>query len=132
MKDTGLGKWSPPAVWEVDEHGFDYSVPIQIGGDGLVDSHQDWFYAFESDFVDEAPMSIETFTLSNVVKDWLGLNSADGKFEEKTNGFARTGVNPNRIVQRSLATMNDNGYTFAEIADTIEQHEDLFVGPYGG
>ena len=108
MKDTGLGKWLPPAAWEEDE-------------ERDADSHQDWFYAFESDYVDEAAMSLDSFTLSNVVKDWLGLNSADGKFEDKDRGLDST-----------LTAMNDNGYTFADIADTIEQNEDLFVWPYEG
>lgn len=55
--------------------------------------------------------------LPPAVLNWLGLNSETGLFNEGTED------------EESLAGLNDNGKTFAEIADVIEARpEGLFDG----
>ena len=111
MQETGLGRWLPPVVWEEDNEDNDES-----------DSHQDRFYSFESDNI-----TMDSFTLPHLVKDWLGMRTGDGAYRTVENS-TEDNANGNDC---SLTTLNDNGYSFAAIANIIEENDGLLFTDAG-
>jgi hypothetical protein len=54
----------------------------------------------------------DTVYLPPAVRDWLGLNDCTGNIDGEAG-----------LTVQSLTYINDNGWTFAEIAEFIEEHE---------
>jgi len=60
----------------------------------------------------------ETEGLTDAVQEWAGIDTNLGELDTPIEGKGRDG---NERTFHSVAELNDNGYTFAEIADVIEK-----------
>jgi hypothetical protein len=82
---------------------------LQWGGPNTADPGG-WVRSYRIEILDDLGMRFGgTMYLPTLVRDWLGLQHQAGEFEELETGTVK-----------SLAALNDKGYTFEEIADLIE------------